>query len=443
MFCPECGREVSADDSFCTSCGCYIRPSLQQTGTTTYSYVPEGQPTETYTDPYVFEETYRKKSSKGAAVAAVIVVAIIVIAAAVMLPMVQTNLHGSLYGKSFSSGVELGNLANADEEFCATAVSGFGTDGSLAVSGSCVTVTLSEALQQTYSTVTWTVTRGSESVTPDSQTDSSVTFNPGYYDSYTVTAACSDGGPAVNYTFGLRVDVYHSYAWKFDGGKFSFSISYNSDEYTAQRDDDTYEHRTVSNQSGCIQGWAATTGFVVITPTIVAIESYLKDLYTKAYGSCTANQGYADFILSWVQLNFTYALDEDQYFSSSGYKDEDYYAYPMETVYSGKGDCEDTSFLLDAVYKQAGYQTAVVIIPGHAMAAVALSDYKEPELSSGEILKHMVNGIWYYACETTVSGYQPVGASGGTYNGQYYSNYIGHSRGVGGYYGFYPVEDSE
>ena len=22
--------------------------------------------------------------------------------------------------------------------------------------------------------------------------------------------------------FGLRVDVYHSYAWKFDGGKFSF-----------------------------------------------------------------------------------------------------------------------------------------------------------------------------------------------------------------------------
>ena len=71
------------------------------------------------------------------------------------------------------------------------------------------------------------------------------------------------------------------------------------------------------------------------------------------------------------------------------------------------------------------------------------ADYKEPELSSGEILKHMVNGIWYYACETTVSGYQPVGASGGTYNEQYYSNYIGHSSGAGGFYGFYPVEDSE
>ena len=114
----------------------------------------------------------------------------------------------------------------------------------------------------------------------------------------------------------------------------------------------------------------------------------------------------------------------------------------METIYSGKGDCEDTTFLVDAIFKQAGYSTAIVILPGHAMAAVALTSYVAPELSSGEILKQTINGTTYYACETTISGYQPVGASGGTYNGQYYSYYI-EPYGPDRYYGFYPVEDSE
>ena len=58
------------------------------------------------------------------------------------------------------------------------------------------------------------------------------------------------------------------------------------------------------------------------------------------------------------------------------------------------------------------------------MAAVALSSYDAPSLSNGEIFKHPVDGDMYYACETTVNGYQPVGASAGTYGDHYYSEWI-------------------
>lgn len=443
MFCPECGREVSAEDSFCVNCGCYIRPSLLQTGTSV-TYTPDEQQTGTYTNPYVYQEPYvEPKRSKGPAIAMVLVVAIIIISAALVLPMVQTSIHGSLYGKSFNSGVSLGDMANADQEFCLTAVSGFdASTATLTASGEDAVITLAESISQTYTTIDWNVKRDGDSVTPITQNGGTMTFCPQYYDTYTVTATCSDGGTPVVYNFEFRVDVYHSYGWKFDGGKFSFSISYDAAEYLTQKNDTTYHHRTVATTYGCIPNWEATTNFVVITPTIVAIESYLKDLYTKAYGSCTTDQRYADFILSFIQLNFTYELDEDQYSDNTHYKDQDYYAYPMETVYSGKGDCEDTTFLADAIYKQAGYKTAVVIIPGHAMAAVALDNYTAPNLSSGEILKAVVEGVTYYACETTVNGYQPVGASAGTYSGEYYSHYIGRYSGTIGYYGFYPVEEA-
>ena len=436
MFCPECGREVSADDSFCTSCGCFIRPSLQQTGTTTYSYVPEGQPTETYTDPYVFEETYRKKSSKGAAVAAVLVVAIIVIAAAVMLPMVQTNLHGSLYGKSFGSG--LGSSAMmTDTGYNVVASDGFQTnDAELTVNGNEIIVTLSDAVMAGYGTTDWTITCDTTAAFTTDTANNKATIVTNGFGTFTLKANCSNGIESHLYTFTVSVQIYRAYEWKFDGGRFSFDISFDYSEYYEQAHKAPY-HRSIGEGIGNIHSYTETKNFVIVSTTIENIESYLEDLYTKAYGSCSTNQNFANFILSFVQINFEYQLDSVQYLS------EEYYAYPMETIYSGKGDCEDTSFLVDAIYKKAGYKTAVVILPGHAMAAVALSDYKEPELSSGEILKHMVNGIWYYACETTVSGYQPVGASGGTYNGQYYSYYIGHSSGAGGYYGFYPVEDSE
>ena len=417
MFCPECGREVSAEDSFCVNCGCYIRPSLLQTGTSV-TYTPDEQQTGTYTDPYVYQEPYvEPKRSKGPAVAMVLVVAIIIISAALVLPMVQTNLHGSLYGKSFSSGLgssammtDTGNNVVASDGFQAN-------DAELTVNGNEIIVTLSDAIMAEYGTTDWTVTCDTTAAfTTDTANDKATIVTNGF-GTFTLKANCSNGIESYPYTFTVSVQIYRAYEWKFDGGKFSFDISFDYSEYYEQAHKAPY-HRSIGEGIGYIHSYTETKNFVIVSTTIENIESYLEDLYTKAYGSCSTNQNFANFILSFVQINFEYQLDSVQYLS------EEYYAYPMETIYSGKGDCEDTSFLVDAIYKKAGYKTAVVILPGHAMAAVALSSYDAPSLSNGEIFKRPVDGDMYYACETTVNGYQPVGASAGTYGDHYYSEWI-------------------
>ena len=434
MFCPECGREVSAEDSFCVNCGCYIRPSLLQTGTSV-SYTPDEQQTGTYTDPYIYQEPYvEPKRSKGPAVAMVLVVAIIIISAALVLPMVQTNLHGSLYGKSFSSG--LGSSAMmTDTGYNVVASDGFQTnDAELTVNGNEITVTLSDAIMAEYGTTDWTVTCDTTAAfTTDTANNKAAIVTNGF-GTFTLKADCSKGIQVKSYEFTVSVQLHREYQWKFDGGKFAFDISFDYAEYYKQSHWGP-ANRSVGTRIGFIHSYNESLSFVKVeSSTLDNIAKYLEDLYSKAYGNCSLNQNYANFILSFIQLNFQYALDENQYNAS------EYFAYPMETIFSGKGDCEDTSILADAIYMRAGFETAMVFLPQHAMAAVALDTYEEPTLSYGEILKKTIDSKTYYACETTVSEYQQVGASGGKFDNKFYSYYIEHPNYPWENSGFYPVE---
>jgi len=71
------------------------------------------------------------------------------------------------------------------------------------------------------------------------------------------------------------------------------------------------------------------------------------------------------FIASFVQ-HLRYSLASE--FSKTG----DYPSYPIETLYRGAGDCEDLSILLIALYRQAGYDSALLIMPTHAAVAVSM-----------------------------------------------------------------------
>lgn len=61
-----------------------------------------------------------------------------------------------------------------------------------------------------------------------------------------------------------------------------------------------------------------------------------------------SNDVKAEKILKWVQENFTYVSDIEQY------KQDEYWAYPTESLQTLKGDCEDGAFLIHSLMLASG-----------------------------------------------------------------------------------------
>lgn len=106
----------------------------------------------------------------------------------------------------------------------------------------------------------------------------------------------------------------------------------------------------------------------------------------------------AGLVLAMVQ-SLEYETDEN----TSGHSE--YWSFPVETLFRGNGDCEDTSFLLASLYKNLGYQSAILLyfppadsgVGGHMAGAVALTDYEG-------FYYNLRSGDYYYA-ETTGEGW--------------------------------------
>ena len=105
------------------------------------------------------------------------------------------------------------------------------------------------------------------------------------------------------------------------------------------------------------------------------------------------------------------------------------------------GDCEDTSILLAALYKSLGYEAGVIIVPGHALAAVGLASYDPGSYSAFryEIISKEIDGLTFYACETTIMVPLEIGlVNKSGYNDRPYSEYIDTKIGTQ-HYGFFIV----
>ena len=139
--------------------------------------------------------------------------------------------------------------------------------------------------------------------------------------------------------------------------------------------------------------------------TVTDLEAALRTLYENKYPSLVDNSSaYAQFIFSFIQIRFFYEADYTLYDNcdSSHSTVTDVWAYPDMTVYSGLGDCEDTSLLLTSLFKVAGYDTALILLPSHMMGCLALSDY-------GYEASFEYGGKKYYFCESTANNGVRIG----------------------------------
>jgi len=214
--------------------------------------------------------------------------------------------------------------------------------------------------------------------------------------------------------------VTKEYSWKYKGVQYNAEVTFKYDEYRHYRD--------LNVNSRAVVNYSRVISFITYEdPVIIELAGSLM----KAYGSGrdTTGQEFASFLLAFVQICFEYppfssSMGADKY----QYGQTEYFAFPLETIFYGMGDCEDTSILLAALYKALGYSAGIVTLPGHAVAAVGLEEYDPGHYSSYsyEILSQTIDGVTYYGCETTVSsplGIGLVNIAGD--DGHPYSWYIG------------------
>ncbi|MCQ2084651.1 MAG: zinc-ribbon domain-containing protein [archaeon] len=435
MYCPECGKVVPDGANFCPSCGRDLT-SMQYTSN---SYTTTTGGPAYYGQPPVVKKTSGKK------VAAVVIVAIVVLAIFVM-PDFDTGsrsdgpLHGQVFVKEFDDTVsvdtetlrcvtEVGGFASGDAYFGFVPLSeedkktyGYSTG---------IRLYLSDVIGGSFAQFRYVIS-GTMDAVVDWKTEPFMTMYGSNYGNYHVVVQCRNlpSDTPTEYVFDYNVSHYVSSAWEYLGGTFGFEYKMDDADFSPYVPASTEEKLARD-----VNDYTKSPSFIVNNKVTRDVEHQLRAFYEEAIGPVTNDQDYADFILAYVQTAFLYVSD------SFLYQQGEYFAYPVETLLYGAGDCEDTSILCAALFKSAGYDSALLLLPGHAMTGISLPGFKKPtHIDSGyEIISQEVAGKMYYACETTCgkpleSGIVPID------NGHRYSTDL--NKGYAGYgsFTFYPAE---
>ena len=160
-----------------------------------------------------------------------------------------------------------------------------------------------------------------------------------------------------------RVPVFSEDGTVSDGITARYDLVLSSSEYKASIADKGIQR-------------AGTTGHQ--WPTSLCSSSSIMDdviQYLKTYTDGKTNLQKAMIILSFVQDSIGYQLDSDQFGT------DEFWAAPLETLYSGFGDCEDTATLYVSIASALGLDVGYVMFEsdrlntpgtGHMSIAVAL-----------------------------------------------------------------------
>lgn len=191
-----------------------------------------------------------------------------------------------------------------------------------------------------------------------------------------------------------KVKLTREYSWSYKGQQYSTTLDIALSDFVKYRTDSIVRSQ-VTNDNGKHDRSLVTYD-----------DKYVKELAsaisTKAAGMNSADR--IGMVLAFTQY-IEYCYDE----ISMG--EDEYWKYPVETLVDMNGDCEDTSILFCAIAKQLGYDTCMILYPGHMAAGVNLTGLSGYYYTFET--KH------YYYCETTATGWD-IGDDPGTDYDEYH-----------------------
>ena len=140
--------------------------------------------------------------------------------------------------------------------------------------------------------------------------------------------------------------------------KFNVVWTHNHLEYSTQFGiaEDKYWYYKTQERGYCCNGWDkfATPN----DPTIQTIAKDITDVSISTGDSCKYCIA-IDFVQSMI---YEYDID---YIGKNEYP-----KYPIETIVDGKGDCEDTSFLMASILEAINIDTVILIFSDHVAVGV-------------------------------------------------------------------------
>lgn len=132
-----------------------------------------------------------------------------------------------------------------------------------------------------------------------------------------------------------------------------------------------------------------------ISREVVEVASHIRN--------STINEMLCDYLeilnaVSFTQEAIKYLSDKE----SVGL--EEYWKYPIETLYDKNGDCECKSILAVAILKILGKDTVFILLPGHMAIGISGAD----GFPEGEGFRFLIyRGKKYFYCEVTAEGWLP------------------------------------
>lgn len=389
MYCPRCGELLQQGARFCSACGADIGSRIPRS-----AYPPSPNP----------RSAIRFVKFMAAAVI------VIVLLASVINPLSQTDYDPYAPDRSTTFGD-------------ITLYGGLSDFGDLAVDGRTISYTGSSD-----SAVEWSFKiLSAEAMAPVSGhyefrgctycDGRSLTLpDPG---NYMVTLSV-DGSEKCSGRIILDGDIHETYTWagyNSSGYKCRYTVGFD------YKFSDYCKYAIMSGTTREYSPYADDSRFVVVDDSILGLEAALRAEFVRVNGDVRGST-YADYLLSFVQCIIKYPTPVSSgyggmyYSDEGGYGDlylfgqEEYWAYPMETLYLRQGDCEDTSFLTCALFSAAGYESAAVSIPGHMMVAIGLDSISSFVYSGYYCTDHLeftATKKPVYFCETTYESAVPAG----------------------------------
>lgn len=196
----------------------------------------------------------------------------------------------------------------------------------------------------------------------------------------------TSSGPNAN-TFSVTLEIkysdYRHYQDIYKGDRCSYYLNKNKDDASLAHDVSYVDYDGVQD---------------------VYISQIAKHISDTA-GPVGA-QTMANIILAFTQY-IHYSADIDIH------GEEEYFQFPLETLFLNSGDCEDTTILFCAVANYMGYDTSLLLFEGHMGAGIELAEYKplrraiynsDPAVRGWSTDVHGSEKYYYFG-ETTTTGW--------------------------------------
>ena len=225
-------------------------------------------------------------------------------------------------------------------------------------------------------------------------------YKEGYADGSTDVGADAVTDAMLQYTVVITdtatLGDLRSFEWNYGLKNYQYEMYIDSDIY--------YEFKSLdhdlSDEYDWPDGYARFT-----TPDEQYVINLANDLNSIAVSEGFTDLETANFILSFVQ---TIDYKVDNYTNYQGI--QEYPKYPIEMLWDGQGDCEDSSALYASLMEALGYDAVLLLflgdIEGHAAIGVSVPG------ATGKSYRY--SGMDYYYAETTDTG--PSIGNDPTYN---------------------------